>query len=306
VDPTPSSGEGMIRVRELDRLLYLPPRPVPDPPGRALAKAALRALLWGVPLGACLAFLSVPLAIAFACAAWILFPLALAGGRLPPRAVLALGALLGALQLAGLWLQGVYLEGVFEGLPRGAALSRIYKLIDSTGQQVVANPGPYVSLAAAGLLWGIAIGAGHAALSEPESHLRGGRLSLSEVAVRLLQVPALIVLPTLGSLAGATTFALIGSDALELATFVGIGVCLLGAGFLFMATHLVAFALVLSSALERRVLGRDPAPRRPPPPLLEPSGPPAALPEPQSAAPPEPDPPVRDHSLLRRTRGEES
>lgn len=246
-----------------DPLLYLPPERLPDAPGRALAKAGLRALSCTLLPGLALALLSPPAGLTLLCATWVLFPLAVARDRIPPRALLALGALLGATQTVGAWLQWVYLAAVFAGTGQPQAAEEVYRVLLQEVRAASERPGGYAFLIAGALLWGVALGVSHAALSEPAPHLRRSRRALSQIAYGILQVPALFLLPTLGLLAGAASLAAEGK--LDTAFFVGTGVALLGAGFLLLATTMVSFALQLSArGLELRLLGPDPTPRRPP------------------------------------------
>jgi len=229
---------------------------------RALAKAALRALLFAIPLSACLAPLSGSGALALACATWVLFPLAVASDRLSARASLLLGAALGCLQLTGICLQWIYLEGIFAGQAQGAAADQVYRSFAEQVQNARNLPIGYAYLGAGAILWGIALGAAHAALAKREPRWR----SVLENALRLLQAPALVLLPLLALSASTLVMSVAHRAHLETAVYVGVGVILLGAGFLFLTTSLVALGLQLSARnLEPRLLGPDPSPPRPPP-----------------------------------------
>lgn len=243
--------------------------PQPDPVARALTKAALRALLFAIPLGACLAPLSGSGALAMACATWVLFPLAVASDRLSARGSLLLGAVLGCVQLTGICLQWIYLEGIFSGLAQGAAADQVYRSFAEQLRNARNVPIGYAYLGSGAILWGIALGATHAALAKREPSWR----SVSENALRLLQAPSLVLLPLLALSASLVVTSVgRGAQVVEKAIYVGAGVVLLGAGFLFSATSLIAPALQLSArSLEPRLLGPDPAPPRPPPLPLDPA-----------------------------------
>lgn len=247
----------------LDPLLYLRPEPEPDQPGRALAKAGVRALLTGLPLGLCFASSSIPGAISVVCATWIFVPLAMACGRLSERKLLALGGALGTLQAAGLLLQWSYLSALSRGLARGAALTETYRVLTELAHDAWQDPGGFAFLAGGALLWGVAWGAVHAALSERAPHLCRGGLALARIAYRILQVPALVLLPVLGVAAFLATCLARSKMLVEKAFYVGVGIVLLGAGLLWLATTLAGLVLQLSARwVEPRLLGPDPVPPR--------------------------------------------
>lgn len=247
----------------LDPTLYRRREVQPDSIGRCLGRATIRAFLFGLPLAMCLALLSGPAAIALFCMTWILFPLAVLGGRFSSLQVIGAGTLLGCLQLSGAWLQWTYLEVVFSGVAQGVAFDRTLRRALDVLVGLKEDPGRAAALLAGLLLWGAAVGASEAALHVPATHMRRGGRAIAMIAIRLLGLPALIGLPCLGLVAGALTLWLGRGDlVLEDAFFVGLGIPLMGAGFLFLTASLSGSAFGFSArGLEQRLLGPDPSPR---------------------------------------------